>query len=143
MFGGLGLIIGLVLGEAISIIYGNIVIRKRFGNVLFSNFKNLFFILLIGIIVGIMIFFINNFIRQILPFNGLLLTLVSLFIVLILYITLYTLFIGLFSLISVEEIDFILSSFKKFPLIYRILQKFAKILKVIVNLRSKKQSSSP
>jgi len=138
LLGGLGLIIGFLLGEMISIIYGNILIRKKFGNVLFSNFKNLLFILFIGLFVGIIIFFINSFIRQILPFNGLVLTFTSLFIVLILYFTLYILLISIFSLISVEEIDFMVSAFKNFPLIYPILRKVANLLKIIVQIRTKK-----
>ena len=136
-FGAIGLVYGVILGSIVSVLYGYIVIRKKYGKALFSNFKNVFLIFFIAIIIGVFIYYLNRTVLSILPIKGIVIRIVFLAISIIIYGIIFLFLIGILSLISIDEIDFLANSFQKFPLINKVIKILAKIEKKIITLRFK------
>jgi len=137
-FGAIGLIYGIFLGTIISVLFGNILIRLKYGNVLFKNLKNIIAIFLITVLVGFLTFFLYSYLIILVQNQGILVTIITLTILLVFYISLFLILLGIFSLITVEELDFFEKSFAKFPVISKIIMFLSKVEKKIINLKIKK-----
>ncbi len=137
--GAIGLVYGIVLGKVVSVFFGNILIRRDFGNILFKNSKNSFLMTLIAIILGFITFWMYNILGILIPVKNLIVTILKLCFVLILYLTFFLILIGIFLLITIEELDYFENSFKKFPIIGKILVFLLKIEKKIILKRNKKR----
>ena len=132
--GSIGVTFGFVIGHIFAVVYGNIMIRKKFGRELFGNLKNIMAIFLIAIISGILIFFVyNTFVTQF-PVQGYIIHIFILFTSFIIYFGLFLILIGVFSLVSESEIDFLISGFEKFPILNKIVHILAKIEKKIIKM---------
>ncbi|MFX1277664.1 MAG: oligosaccharide flippase family protein [Promethearchaeota archaeon] len=136
-FGAMGLMYGVVLGAVVGVFFGCILIRIKYGKVLFSNFKTIFLIFLLSIIIGVFIYYLNRSVMNIFPIKGLVIRITFLAISFIIYGIIFLFLIGLFSLISIDEIDFVAYSFQRFPIIDKLIIILANIEKKIVNLRLK------
>ena len=134
LYGGIGLIIGLVIGSFLSVLYSNILIRKKFSKLLTIDFKHNFFFFVLAIICGITTFFASVFLNCIIPNDNLLVKILILFICFIIFFCQYFIFVGLFSLITIEEVDFMANSFEKFPVINKFINFLAEIEKKIISI---------
>ncbi|MFX1392814.1 MAG: oligosaccharide flippase family protein [Promethearchaeota archaeon] len=137
-FGSLGIMVGLVLGELLSVIYGNIRIRKTYGNILFKNLKNIVGVLLIAILIGILIFILKNYLLNFYNIKEVAFKILFLLILLFLYGIIFLITIGALSLISIGEINFFVKSFDKFPLINKIIKFLAFFMKKLLFLKKNK-----
>ena len=138
LIGAIGIVYGIVSGTVVSVIFGNILIRKKYGNNLFSNLKNVIMLFLIGIISGLIIFvFYTKILNVIITNEGLLFTIIKLMIAFTFYFIIYVCSIGLFSQISIEELEFFERSFAKFPIINKIIIILSKFEKKIIKMRTK------
>jgi len=138
--GAIGMAYGIVCGTIVSVSFGNILIRKKYGNILFKNLKNVIFILLIAILSGFFTLFIyNNILEIVLIGEHVVFTIIKLLISFILYILIFLISIGLLSQISVDELEFFEKSFAKFPIINKIVKILSDIEKRIIKLRNKKK----
>lgn len=132
--GSIGVTFGFVIGHIFAVLYGNIMIRKKFGKELFENLKNIMAIFLIAIISGILIFFgYNIFVTQF-PVQGYIIHIFILLISFIIYFGLFLILIGVFSLVSESEIDFLISGFENFPILNKLIHILAKIEKKIIKM---------
>ncbi|MFX1313778.1 MAG: oligosaccharide flippase family protein, partial [Promethearchaeota archaeon] len=136
-FGAIGLIFGIVLGSVLSVIYGYLLIRIKYGKGLFSNLKNVFSIFLIAILLGIVIFYLNKTFISLIPVSNFVIRITILAISFIIYGILFLFLIGIFSLINIDEINFLVKSFEKFPIINKILTILAKFEIKLINLKNK------
>jgi len=137
-FGAIGLIYGIFLGTIISVLFGNILIRVKYGNVLFKNIKNIIGIFSIAVMVGFLTFLLYHFLNILIETHGILITIIKLTIFLVFYISLFLILLGIFSLITVEELDFFEKSFAKFPAISKIIMFLSKVEKKIIKIKIKK-----
>jgi O-antigen/teichoic acid export membrane protein len=136
LIGAIGMAWSIVLGSIISVIFGNILIRKEYGNVLFKNFKNVITILLIAAITGFLTFLLfNNIIISEEP----LILITKLLLSFIFYAFIFLLSLGLLAQISIEEIEFFEKSFSKFPIINKIIPIISNIEKKIIKIRTIKK----
>jgi len=135
-FGGFAMFIGILFGKTLSIIYGNIIIYKKFGKELYCNLKAVFLIFLVAIISGIIIYIFYSIITTFLLSNELL-NILFLIISFIAYIGLYLFLIGIFSLINNEEIDLIINSFEVIPILSKFFLILGKIEKRILKIRKR------
>jgi hypothetical protein len=130
---------GIVLGTMVSVIFGNILIRKKYGKILFSNLKNVFVIFLIGIISGLITFLFNVLIIEtIIIGENFLITILRLAISFIFYLFVFFFSLALFSQITIEELEFFEKSFSKFPLINKLIIILSHIEKQIIKIRLKR-----
>lgn len=139
LIGAIGMAYGIVCGTIVSVIFGNISIRKKYGKILFSNLKNVLIIFLIAIISGILTFLLHNYsLDIIINGEGLLITIIKLIISFTFYIVLFIFSIGLFCQISIEELEFFEKSFAKFPIINKVIIILSNIEKKIIKIKIKK-----
>ena len=134
---GFGVVVGIVLGKLISILYGNLMIHKYYGTVLYNNFKNVFSILLMSLLSGLFTYIFYNIIIIFIPPNGLFITLLILISSFIIYIGLFLFLIGIFLLITYEEIDQMVRSFKIIPIFSKAFYLLAIIEKKVLKIRLK------
>lgn len=136
LIGAIGIAYGIVLGYIISVIFGNISIRIKYGKILFDNMKNVSIIFFLSIISGFFTFFLYGIILSlIIPGEGMLITILKLILAFTFYAVLFLFLIGIFSQITVEELEFFETSFKNFPIINKVIILVSKIEKKIINLR--------
>jgi len=132
---GLGVVVGIILGKLVSILYGNLMIHKYYGTVLYSNFKNVFSILFMALVSGLFTYIFYNILIIYLPPDGLLITLFILISSFIIYLGLFLFLIGIFLLITYEEIDLMVKSFKIIPVFSKAFYLLAIIEKKILKIR--------
>jgi len=137
--GSIGVVLGFVIGDIFAVVYGNIMIRKKFGKELFGDFKNIMAIFLIAIISGIFIVFLYYLFLILFPVQGYIINLSLLFISFIIYFGLFFLLIGFFSLVSDSEIDFFVRSFENFIVVNKLVHILAKIEKKIIKIGIKRK----
>ncbi len=137
--GAIGLVYGIVLGKLVNVIYGNALIRRKFGNILFKNSKNSYLICFMAIILGLFTFLLYNILEILIPIKNIIITILKMSIMLSFYLILFLILIGIFSLISVEELEYFEKSFKKFPIIGKILVLLVKVEKKIILKFNKKR----
>lgn len=134
-FGGLGLLYGMFLGRLVALIYGNMIIYKNYGTVLYGNLKNIFYVFFTTILSGIITYLSYNFITIFIPVDGLLNNILVLGIIFFIYLGLLLFFIGIFSLITYEEIDLMVTSFQILPIFNKIFYIIGEIEKRILKIR--------
>jgi len=137
LFGPLGLIYGIIVGSIISIIYGNILIRKKYGNILFENIRNIIGIFSIAIILGILTFYVYNFLGIFIHGELIFITIINIIASLLFFLLLFLFLIGISSLITIEELEFFEKSFAKFPVINKVIILLSKIEKKILKVKIK------
>ena len=135
-YGGLGLVYGIVIGTIISVIYGNIVVRKKFGENLFNNLKNIIIIFLIAIICAFFTFLLYNYIADYIHGDLFIYDVLKLLIAFSFYIILFLFLIGILSQITIEELNFFIDTFERFPLINKIVLFICNIEKKILRFRN-------
>ena len=140
-FAGLGVVLGIIIGKTISIIYGNIIIYKKYGRVLFNNLKTVLLIFLMAVISGIItyIIYFSIVVRFIAP-EGMLNNILIITISFGVYLGLFLFLIGIFLLITLEEIDLMVKSFQIIPGFSKIFYLLGRIEKTILRIRSKPKS---
>ena len=135
LLGAIGLIYAIFIGTIISVLFGNILIRVKYGNILFKNIKNIIAIFSTAVIVGFLTFLLYNFLNIPIETSEILITIIKLTIFLVFYISLFLILLGIFSLITVEELDFFEKSFAKFPVISKIIMFLSKVEKKIIKIK--------
>jgi len=136
IIGAIGMAYGIVLGTIVSVVFGNISIRKKYGKKLFGNLKNVVVIFFIGIISGLFTFFFNNvFIETIIEGEDFLFIILRLTISFSFYLFIFFFSLAIFSQISIEELEFFEKSFSKFPLINKLVIILSRIEKQIIKIR--------
>ena len=140
IYGGIGLVVGIVLGSFISVLYANLSLRKKYGKILFNEFKQNFCFLILAIFCGITTFCANIFLKNLIPIDNLFVRLLILLICFLIYCIQYLIFVGLFSLITIEEVDFMVNSLEKFPIINKIIKILAGFEKklILINILRRK-----
>lgn len=137
-FGSLGIMVGLVLGELLSVIYGNIRIRRIYGNILFKNLKRISGVFIIAILIGILIFLLKNYLFNLYNIKEVAFKIFFLFILLFLYSIIFLITIGALSMLTISEIDFFVKSFGKFPVINKIIKFLAFFIKKLLFFKIEK-----
>jgi len=138
-FSGLGVVLGIILGKFVGVIYGNIIIYRNYGRVLYSNLKNVFYIFIMALLSGIITYIFYNIIILIIPPDGFLNNVLILGISFIIYLGLFLFLIGISLLITYEEIDVMVKSFKIIPVFNKIFFLLGKIEKKILKLRLRRE----
>lgn len=138
LFGAIGLIYGIFLGTIISVLFGNILIRAKYGNVLFKDIKNIIGIFLVAVLVGFLTFYLYSFLDILIESQGFLISIIKVTFFFIFYMGIFLFLLGILSLITVEELDFFEKSFAKFPVISKIIIVLSKVEKKIIKLKIKK-----
>ena len=137
-YGGLGLVYGIVIGTSISVIYGNLLIRKKYGEILFNNLKNLIIMFLIAIICAFFTFLLYHYLEAYIPSDLLFYIILKLVIAFAFYILLFLFLIGILSQITYQELNFFINSFERFPLINKIVLIICNIEKKILKISKNK-----
>lgn len=133
--GGIGVVLGIILGKAVSIIYGNIIIFKNYGTALYGNLKTVCLIFLVSILSGIITFLLYNIVIIVITPDGLLNNILILIIAAISYLGVFLFLIGIFLLISLEEVELMVKSFEIIPVFNKIFVLLGKIEKKILKIR--------
>ena len=133
--GAIGIAYGIVLGSTVSVICGNILLRKEYGNIFLGNFKNMFFIFIIAIVIGFLTYMLYGFLNFVISANNVFYTVFKLGLAFTFYILIFLFSIGIFSQIDIEEIEFFEGSFKNFPLINKLIKLVCTIERKIINVR--------
>ncbi|MFX0071816.1 MAG: hypothetical protein ACFFAO_12065, partial [Candidatus Hermodarchaeota archaeon] len=121
------------------VIFGNILIRLKYGKIMFTNYKNLFIILILSIFSGLITYFLyNNVIEIYLSGDNAILNIMKLLIAFIFYFGLFFFLIGIFSQISIEELTFFENSFKNFPIVNNIISLIIRVEIKIISIRKNK-----
>ncbi len=137
IFGGIGIMIGIFIGQILSVVYGILLINRKYGRELLRNFKENVIIFLIATFGGIITFFLYNTIKIFISIEILLIKLIFLGGVFLFYIIFFYFIVGILNLINYDELNFLEKSFIKFPLISKIFLFFSNVEKKIINLRKK------
>ena len=81
-----------------NVIYGNALIRRKFGNILFKNSKNSYLICFMAIILGLFTFLLYNILEILIPIKNIIITILKMSIMLSFYLILFLILIGIFSM---------------------------------------------
>ncbi len=135
ILGAIGIIYGIFFGTILSVLFGNILIRKKYGKTLFENFKNVVGIFSIAVLVGFLTFYVYICLEIFIKSQGIFITIFKLLVSFTFYIGLFLLLIGVLSLITVEELEFYEKSFAKFPVISKVIMILSKIEKKIIKIK--------
>ena len=143
LFGSIGFFIGMVIGDLGRVIYGNIIIKKHFDNKIFSNLKDVILMLIIAVFIGILVYISSILISPLIISSIELIISLKLIIDLsiigfffVIHFILFLILIGLFGLISEEDINLLVSSFKNFPIMNKVIELIGNIEKKIIKLRN-------
>lgn len=136
-FEGLGLIYGMIIGAILSLIIGNIVITKLFNNKLFISYKSNFFITLLALVNGFIVFILYLIISNFISPEMIILNIFILSFLFFLYFGLFFISIGLFNQITRQELDFLLNVFKEIKFLGTLFAIFVNLEKKILKIRQK------
>jgi len=140
LIGSIGIMLGIIIGATISVIYSNLLLLRKYGYGLLSEFKKNLGIFIIALILGGFVYIIKMLIKEIILINSYIYYFIILLILAFLYIAFYYLLLGLLSLLTEEELNFFSKSFERVPIIGKIICKLFNFEKKILNLRKSKEN---
>ncbi|TFG24465.1 MAG: hypothetical protein EU529_04190 [Promethearchaeota archaeon] len=132
---GIGLIFGIILGKFFSVLYSIFLIYRKYGIILFENFKNVLFIFIIGILGALTTFFMYNTIISFISIQFILIKLIFIAIFSIFYLGLFLFLIGFFSQITHKELDFLDKTFKNIMILNKLITYLTIIEKKLIKTR--------
>ncbi|MFX0142057.1 MAG: oligosaccharide flippase family protein [Candidatus Hodarchaeota archaeon] len=133
--GSIGVVVGFVIGHIFAVLYGNIMIWKKFGTKFFGNLKNVIAIFIIAVLTGILVYLAYTVFLMYFPIRGYVFHISLLVISFTIYFVLFLILTAFFSLVSESEINLLISSFEKFPILNKVFKILARIEKKIIKLR--------
>ncbi|MFX1443897.1 MAG: oligosaccharide flippase family protein [Promethearchaeota archaeon] len=136
-YGGIGVIFGIVIGTVISVFFGNILILKEYGKVLYSNLHNIIIIFVVSIFCGFLTYIIYNILGIFIYEDFILFKLLKLALAFSFYMIIFLLLIGFFSQITLDELTFFENTFEKFPVVNKIIFIISNFEKRIIRIRKK------
>lgn len=137
LYSGIGIIFAIILGTFFGLIYSIFIIFRKYGKALFGNFKNILIIFTIALLDAIITFFIYNILKIITSSNSSLNTLFIIVVSSIIYLSLFLFLVGVFSQISIEELDLLATSFAHIIILNKIIEYFAFFEKKMIAIRKK------